>query len=100
VTYDAVAARRKPDPDSIDWSQPETIPRKPNGMRWSQLEFPEMLGEGAQQCGSRTCLERLYLCLLRTGHDGLHEALTGSCGVVSWSDSFAYTGLRLVDGTD
>jgi hypothetical protein len=95
VDFNADVAYRKPDPMTIDWSLGG--PRKLNGMRWRQAEFPEMLGEGAEQCTSHTRQGHgrldgptewtTYQCLLKKHHAGMHEAYSDDSGIFGWTNS-------------
>lgn len=92
VTFNADIAYQRPNLATIDWSDP---PRKPNGMPWHRIEFPELLGDGPEQCPSTTATGHgkindqtnwtTHRCLLRVNHDKLHEALSKDTGVVGWS---------------
>lgn len=93
INFNASVAYKKPDPTAIDWSLEG--PRKLNGMRWNQIEFPEMLGTKLDQCSATTRLghakngEKMrwasYRCLLKTEHRGLHESFSADSGAIGWS---------------
>ncbi len=94
VDFDAARYYAKPDPASIDWNQ-RPRPKKPNGLSWYQLEFPELLGEGENRCTSthrsghgkigEPTVWTTHQCMLKTGHSGMHESTSEYTVMIGWS---------------